>query len=156
MPAALRVQLLEEEARTLSELRIASEVPYRVRDRAHMLLLNDDGWSAPTIAGILKCHEHTVRAAIKQWEKEGLYGLWSKEGRGRKPTWEASDLAAIEQWLDEEERTYNSRQLAEKLWEERQVKLSPDRIRKLLKKNYTDGNGHAKVTVTGKTPQPVN
>ena len=36
--------------------------------------------------------------------------------------------------LNEEERTYNSEQLAVKLWEERQVKLSADRIRRLLKK----------------------
>ncbi|MGB3293516.1 MAG: helix-turn-helix domain-containing protein [Phormidesmis sp.] len=40
--------------------------PTGVRDRAHMVLLNAEGWSAPTIAEILKCHEHTVRAAIKQ------------------------------------------------------------------------------------------
>ena len=36
--------------------------------------------------------------------------------------------------IEQEQRTYNSRQLAEKLKQDRGVKLSPDRIRKLLKK----------------------
>lgn len=151
MPAPLRVTLTETEETTLSELRIASSVPYRVRDRAHMVLLNAEGWSAPTIAEILKCHEHTVRAAIKQWCQVGLYGLWEKAGRGKKPTWAPADLDYLEQCLNEEERTYNSSQLAAKLWEERGVKLSADRIRKLLKKRAIDGNAPVKVTATAKT-----
>lgn len=154
MPAPLRVTLTDTEERTLSELRIASSVPYRVRDRAHMVLLNAEGWSAPTIAEILKCHEHTVRAAIKQWCQVGLYGLWGKAGRGKKPTWAPADLDYLEQCLNEEERTYNSSQLAAKLWEERGVKLSADRIRKLLKKRAIDGNAPVTVTATAKTRPP--
>ena len=57
MVAPLRVTLTTEEKRTLQELRIASSVPYRVRDRAHMLLLNASGRSAPAIAEIMDCHE---------------------------------------------------------------------------------------------------
>jgi hypothetical protein len=40
MPAPLRIVLAPEAARTLSELRVASKVPQRTRDRAHMLRLN--------------------------------------------------------------------------------------------------------------------
>lgn len=58
-------------------------------------------------------------------------------GRGQKPTWQPSDLAYLEQCLAEEGRTYNSQQLAAKLAEERQVTLSPVRIRKLLKKELS-------------------
>jgi hypothetical protein len=43
MPAPLRITLTEEEDRTLSELRQAQSVPYRTRDRAHMLRLNAQG-----------------------------------------------------------------------------------------------------------------
>lgn len=71
-----------------------------------MLLLNADGWSVASIANIFKCHEHTVRAAIKRWQQEGLYGLWEKGGRGQKPTWQPSDLDYLAQCLEEEERTY--------------------------------------------------
>lgn len=140
MAQPLRVTLTPEEKSTLHELRIASSVPYRVRDRAHMLLLNAEGWNAPAIGSILKYHEHTVRAAIRHWKNEGLYGLWEKAGRGKKPTWASSDMEYLEQCLNEEERTYNSTQLAVKLEAERGVKLSADRIRKLLKKRGIAGN----------------
>lgn len=151
MALPLRVPLTPEAASTLRELRIASSVPYRVRDRAHMLLLNAEGWNAPAIGSILNYHEHTVRAAIKQWEKAGLYGLWEKEGRGKKPTWKPSDIEYLEQCLNEEERTYNSTQLAVKLAAERGVKLSADRIRKLLKKRATAGSAPVRAIETAKT-----
>jgi hypothetical protein len=41
---------------------------------------------------------------------------------------------------EQEQRTYNSRQLAEKLRSERQIHLSPDRIRRVLKKRGEFGN----------------
>ncbi len=140
MPAALRVILTESEEMTLSELRIASSVPYRVRDRAHMLLLNAEGWTAPVLAEMFKCHEHTVRSTIKRWKNEGLYGLWEKEGRGTKPKWESADLDFLIECITHEGRTYNSRQLSVKLWEERGVKLSPSQIRRLLKKRAIAGS----------------
>ncbi len=154
MAAALRVTLTIEEERTLKELRIASSVPYRVRDRAHMLLLNGSGWSAPAIAEIIECHEHTVRAAIKRWQTLGLCGLWEAKGRGKKATWEASDMLYLEQCLNEEERTYNSTQLANKLLAERNVQLTPDWIRQLLKKRTTAGSAPVKATGSNKMLLP--
>ncbi|MEL6555295.1 MAG: helix-turn-helix domain-containing protein [Cyanobacteria bacterium J06621_11] len=154
MAPPLRVTLTTEEELTLQELRRASSVPYRVRDRAHMVLLNASGWNAPVIAEIMSCHEHTARAAIKRWEENGLYGLWEEEGRGKKRTWEPSDMDYIEQWLTGEERTYNSTQLAAKLKAERGVTLSPDWIRQLLKKRAIAGNAPAKAIGNAKTPKP--
>lgn len=161
MPAPLKITLTPEETVTLSELRTASSVNHRVRDRAHILLLNADGWNVASIADILKCHEHTVRATLKRWQREGLTGLWEKGGRGQKPTWQPSDLDYLVQCLEEEERTYNSRQLAAKLAAERQVSLSPTQIRRLLKKRTIAGNVPGTVIANGKTrsqepPLPLN
>ncbi len=47
MPAPLRIRLTLEEDFTLSELRVATTVTQRTRDRAHMLRLNAhslDSW----------------------------------------------------------------------------------------------------------------
>ncbi|OLP15395.1 transposase, partial [Leptolyngbya sp. 'hensonii'] len=52
MPAPLRIKLSDEEDRTLAELRLATTVPQRTRDRAHMLRLNAQGWTAPAIAEV--------------------------------------------------------------------------------------------------------
>jgi transposase len=105
MPAPLRIVLNPEEERTLSELRVATSVPQRTKDRAHMLRLNAQGWQVAQIARCFECHEHTVRATIHRWESKGLSGLWEKAGRGMRARWQASDLAfletCLEQWATE-------------------------------------------------------
>ena len=134
MPAPMRLVLTAEEDRTLLELRVAASVPYRTRDRAHMLWLTAQGWTVAAIAEIFDCHEHTVRATIRRWQADGLGGLWEAPGRGAKRKWSEADMQHLEKCLEQEERTYNSFQLALKLSQERNVKLSPDRLRHLLQK----------------------
>jgi transposase len=133
MPAPLRVQLNLQELETLTELRKAISVPYRTRDRAHMLKLNAQGKNVPEIAQIFNCHEHTVRATIRRWQARGLVGLWEESGRGAKPKWLREDLEYIENCLNHEQRTDNSTQLARKLKQERAVDLSSDRLKNLKK-----------------------
>ena len=158
MPAPLRVTLNEEEARTLRELRRASSVPYRVRERAHIIQLNAQGCNTPELAEMFECCEHTVRSTLKRWDDGGLGGLWDASGRGRKPRWKEADIEYLEQCLEVDECTYNSDQLAEKLLNERQVKLSPDRIRRVLKKRGGVGNAPAIATKLSKTQskKPLN
>jgi len=137
MPAPLRIILDLEEDRTLSELRLAEHLPQRIRDRAHMLRLNAQGWNVPAIAEVFECHPHTVRATLRRWETGGLGGLWEAPGRGAKPKWQASDLDYLTDCLEHEPRTYTSRQLAQKLKQEKAVDLSSDRLRRLLKKKLS-------------------
>ena len=54
MPAPLRITLTAEEDRTLSELQQAQSVPYRTRDRAHMLRLNTQGLNVPGVGHLLQ------------------------------------------------------------------------------------------------------
>lgn len=75
MPASIHIALTDEEDHTLSELRVATTVPQRTRDRAHMLRLNAQGWTVPAIAEIFECHEHTVRATLNRWQTQGPGGL---------------------------------------------------------------------------------
>lgn len=142
MPAALQIVLNEDEDRTLSELRVATTVSRRTRDRAHMLRLNAQGWTAPLIAEIFECQEHTVRQTIRRWQQQGLGGLWDARGRGAKAKWLEADMAYLEQCLEQQPRTYNSKQLAQKLKQERQVNLSADRIRRILQKRAFVGSEH--------------
>ena len=134
MGARLRVFLSREEERTLFELRTATTVPQRVKDRAEALRLNAQGWYVEKIAVYLKWNVDTVREAIHRWNKGGLGGLWDAEHPGGKRRWQNSDVEHLEQALRTEPRTYNSQQLARKLEQDRQVKLSPDRLRRILKK----------------------
>lgn len=151
MPAPLRIILNSEEERTLSELRVAPAVPQRTKDRAHMLRLNAQGWKVAQLSKCFECHEHTVRATIHRWESKGLGGLWEKPGRGAPARWQESDLAFLESCLEQDKRTYNSAQLSKKLKEERKVSLSPDRLRRVLKKRAMSGSAPAIPTEESKT-----
>lgn len=134
MPAPLRVILSEESDRTLQELRVATTVRQHIKDRAHMVRLNAQGWNVPAIAEIFEYQEQTVRVTLRRWEQGGLGGLWDAPGRGAQPKWNEADMQYLEQCLDEDQRTYNSAQLAAKLEQERHVKLSADRLRRILQK----------------------
>lgn len=134
MGARLRVFLTPEEDRTLFELRMATTLPQRVKDRAEVVRLNAHGWYVFKIASHFNWSAHRVRDTLHRWEKKGLGGLWDKRGRGSKAKWKDADLTYVEECLRQEPRTYNSRQLAKKLAAERQVYLSPDRLRRVLKK----------------------
>lgn len=143
MPAPLRVVLNEESDRTLQELRVAAHVVQHIKDRAHMVRLNAQGWNVPAIAEIFECREQTVRLTLRRWAQGGLGGLWDTPGRGAKPKWQEEDIKYLEACLDTDQRTYNSDQLAALLAQERQVELSADRIRRILQKRGSVGSALA-------------
>jgi hypothetical protein len=63
-------------------------------------------------------------------------------------------MAYLEQCLEQDPRTYNSQQLALKLEQEQQVKLSADRIRRVLKKRALCGNVLVIANEANKMPIP--
>lgn len=151
MSAPLRVVLSTESDRTLLELRVATNLPQQIKDRAHMVRLNAQGWNVPAIAEIFECQEQTVRVTLRRWEQGGLGGLWDAPGRGAKPRWKEEDIAYVEACLDLDQRTYTSVQLAALLEQERQIKLSADRIRRILQKRGSDGSALATRNSDSKT-----
>jgi transposase len=151
MPAPLRINLTPEQERTLEDLRVTSHIPQRTRDRAQIILANANGCNAPAIAQFMRCQERTAREAIKRWQVFGLMGLWDAERCGSKPRWAEEDMAYLEGCLEEEQRTYNSSQLEQKLEKERHVQLSNYQIRKVLKKKAGDGKGQGIARKESKT-----
>jgi transposase len=139
MGTRLRVFLNKEQDRTLLNLRNAN-VPQKVKDRAEIIRLNAHGWYVEKIAAYFHLSAQTVRIVLHKWQDLGLEGLWDNPGRGLKPIWKEEDIVFLEEFLKKEARTYNSLQLAEKLERERAIKLSPDRLRRVLKKRGLFGN----------------
>lgn len=92
MGARLRVLLKQEEDRTLFELRAATTVPQKVKDRAQVIRLNAQGWYVEKIAAHFKWTGQTVREVLHRWVEMGLGGLWSAKSRGTKRKWEESDI----------------------------------------------------------------
>jgi transposase len=133
MGARLRVFLTPEQDQTLLNLRTV-DVPQKVKDRAELIRLNAHGWYVEKIAAHFNWTAQTVREVLHKWQKLGIESLWELPGRGGKPKWKEPDIVFLEECLKKEPRTYNSFQLAQKLEGDRQIKLSPDRLRRVLKK----------------------
>lgn len=134
MGARLRVFLNAAENRTLFELRTATTVPQRVKDRAAVIRLSHQGMYVEQIATLFNWSAQTVRETFHRWQRQGLGGLWDAPRPGPQPRWQPEDIAYLETCLREEPRTYNSQQLAQKLATERQVTLSADHLRRVLQK----------------------
>ena len=101
-----------------------------------MLRLSHQGWYTEKIAAFFGWNIQTVRETIHRWQSKGFEGLTDASGRGHKARWnegDKGDMEYLEQWL-KEARSYNSKQLAQKLADERGVHLSPGHLRDLLKK----------------------
>ena len=69
-----------------------------------------------------------------------------------KQRWSEADLRYLEARLEQDPRTYNSPQLAALLEQERGVKLSADRVRRILQKRGSAGS--ALGTANSPVPTP--
>lgn len=139
MPSPLKIRLTAEEKQCLLELKSNQKVPQRTKQRAEALVLSDRGQKVSAIAVHLNCADQTVRQTFYRWLTQGTEGLFNSPRSGRKPVWTNEDIKYIEDCLEKEERTYNSRQLVEKLKQERSVEISHYPLRKILKKKSGDG-----------------
>jgi hypothetical protein len=98
MGARIRVLLNPEEDRTLFELRTATTVPQRVKDRAEALRKRARLY-VEKIADYLNWAPQTVRETIHRWNTK----VWEDCGRvqaGRKPKWQEADMAYLEKCLE--------------------------------------------------------
>ncbi len=154
MKARLKAHLSREEDRTLFEVRTAIHLPQRVRDRAEVIRLSNQGWFVEKIADFFNWRIQTVRETLHRWEQGGLGGLWDAPHPGKQPRWVRADIEYLEECLRQEPRSYNSHQLAQKLLEERQVNLSPGHLREVLKKRGSFGNAPVKAITPNKTLSP--
>ena len=76
MRPRLQAHLTPEEDQTLFEVRTATHLPQRVRDRAEVIRLSHQGWFVEKIADFFNCRIQTVRDTLHRWDQGGLGGLW--------------------------------------------------------------------------------
>lgn len=76
----ITVRLSEEQKKALKTLRNTRST---LGERAHYVLLSNEGLNVKAIAHKLDRHEHTVRSWIKAYTKKGIDGLNSKLPPGR-------------------------------------------------------------------------
>lgn len=91
--------LSDKEVRELKELYNHHE-KRRVRQRAHMVLLSNQGYIITEVAKIVGVCRHTVSKHIHAYEKRGIKALYDKEIPGRPPVLNAEEQQKVAKWLD--------------------------------------------------------
>jgi transposase len=77
---------------------------HRLRQRAHILLLSDKGFSITELSYVTDLDRDTISLTLNSWEEKGLGGLYDKPGRGRKPIYTEQEQAMIAEKLEQEPR----------------------------------------------------
>ena len=72
------------------------------RIRCKSILLKSEGKSAPKIAEILEVTVPTVYTWVKRYEENGIKGLETRPGQGRKPIMDCSDEEAVRKAIEED------------------------------------------------------
>ena len=98
------VQPLTQEQRDLLETTMQDDASFRVRSRAHSLLLSAQGTPIQQIAKTYQVDRDTVSTWIKNWEHHGPASLHDKPRSGRPSTLTPEEQALAKQYLKEEPR----------------------------------------------------
>ena len=81
----LRTIALTEEQKTALEAGYRLGSPRVFSRRCHLVLLKSEGRTSKEVGSIVKMNQITINSWLNRYESEGLDGLKTKGGRGRKP-----------------------------------------------------------------------
>ena len=139
------------------EQRAALEKGYRkgtshaFRTRCRMVLLKSEKRSSLEVADILGCCEIVVNNWLRRYEEEGIEGLKTRPGRGRKPILSTQDpkhLQAVKAEIAKHPQSVKT--VIAKLDEKLDVRMHPDTLKRFLKKLATASAASARVSSRGR------
>lgn len=82
------------------------------RQRCQLVLLKSEGRTSEQVGQLLKMHPVTVNNWLSRYQAEGIAGLATKPGRGRKPVFEpARDLEQVRKAVVEERQRLSQAKL---------------------------------------------
>lgn len=131
--------LLDEVAKAELDKRFRSDKSHAVRMRCQLVLLKAEGRKSKEVASIVKMCEMSVNNWLSRYKTEGIQGLVTKPGRGRK----ALIFTPQEQQtaLDLIKANRQKLQTAKAEWETQQGKsIGRDTFRRFLKAVADDTN----------------
>jgi transposase len=138
----INTPLLDERAKIELDKRFRTDKSHAVRMRCQLVLLKAEGRHSKEVAGIVKMCEMSVNNWLTRYKTEGIQGLLTKPGRGRK----ALIFSEQEQKsaLDLIKANRQKLQTAKAQWEAQQGKtIGRDAFRRFLKVVVDDTNGFA-------------
>jgi transposase len=136
---------VEQAAQTALEELYKQSPNHTLRQRCQVVLLKAAGRGSKDVAAVVGLCQASVDSWVKRYRKEGINGLYTKPGRGRKPLLTvAADEAAIRQAVGENRQRIS---LAKAEWEAQRAagepSVSRDSFRAFLKVLVADTNASA-------------
>lgn len=124
--------ILETKARQELESGLRTGKSHAFRTRCQIVLLKAEGRRSKEVAGIVKMCEMSINHWVGRYQAEGISGLMTKPGRGRKPIIDrVKDEAAI---LESVKANRQRLQTAKAEWEAASGKrVSSSTLRRFLK-----------------------
>lgn len=104
---------------------------HQVRQRAHCLILANQGAKIEELRKVFHVSYKTIYNWFARWESEGIVGLYNKPGKGGKPTFNPEQKAQIKEWAKQEPRQL--KQVVQKVTEEWGISISTKTIKRILK-----------------------
>ena len=104
---------------------------HQVRQRAHCLILANQGVKPEELMKIFQVSYKTIYNWFNRWESEGMAGLYNQPGRGRKPTFSSAQKAQIREWTLQEPRQL--KQVVLQIKEAWGISVSIKTIQRILK-----------------------
>ena len=105
------------------------------RTRCQMILLKAEDRTSTEVGKIIDCCEVVVNNWLKRFEAEGIKGLETRAGRGRPPILSQQNPEHLQKVAAEIKEHPNSvKTVIAKLEEELGLEMSPDTLKRFLKK----------------------
>jgi transposase len=104
VPTKFLLPLSKEQVQTLDTI-LKSNISWRMRIRAHSILLNSKGFSIDEISIICDVHRNSVSSWIDAWSKTGIDGLNDLPRSGRPPGLSDSEKEIALKLIKEEPRS---------------------------------------------------
>ena len=137
MPAARFISLTTDEDAKLREVEQSPQLRGKVRQRAQVLRLSNQGWKAGQIALYTGRSDTSIGRDFDRWGMGGLSGLADSPPPGNTAIIDEVARAFLRERL-EEDRTWNATQLADAVAEHFGVGVDPETIRRHLRgMNYS-------------------
>ena len=130
-------KLTPEEEVTLTEA-YHNHPLFRVRQRAHAILLNNRRYVIARLSELFESQHETVSSWLDKWEAEGLIGLYDCPRSGRPARFTVEEQSVFLGYIDE--NPHQPKAAAARLLEETGKKASLDTFKRVLKKVPTHGN----------------
>ena len=123
--------LTETEKKGLEDL-FKHHPSFRVRQRAHSVLLSNRGFSIARIVEIYQIDRDTVSYWLDRWGENGLAGLSDKPRSGRPPKLSLEEEKVVRESLKEDPRSINK--AADKLFQKTNKTVSKWTLRRIAQK----------------------